>query len=60
MKLKIKIRKIKDNLYLASCPNLNGCHIQASSEKDAEIFLKDAIQAYIKSYNQRYEKLPLK
>ncbi len=60
MKLKIRIKKIKDNLYLASCPNLGGCHVQADSEKEAEILLKTAIQAYIKSYKQRYEKLPLK
>lgn len=60
MKLKIRIKKIKDNLYLASCPNLEGCHVQANSEKEAEILLKAAIQSYIKSYKQRYEKLPLK
>lgn len=60
MKLKILIRKIKDNLYLASCPNLEGCHIQASSEEEAEIILKAAMQAYIMSYKQRHEKLPIK
>jgi predicted RNase H-like HicB family nuclease len=60
MKLKIRIKKIKDNLYLASCPDLEGCHVQASSEKEAEVYLKAAIQAYINSYKQRYEKLPLK
>jgi len=60
MKLKVRIKKIKDNLYLASCPDLKGCHVQASSEKEAEVYLKAAMQAYITSYKQRYEKLPLK
>ena len=60
MKLKIRIRKIKDNLYLASCPNLEGCHVQANSEEEAEVFLKAAIEAYINSCKQRYEKLPIK
>lgn len=60
MKLKIRIKRIQDNLYLASCPNLEGCHVQGNSEKEAEMLIKVAIQAYIKSYKQRYEKLPLK
>ena len=60
MKLKILIRKIKANIYLASCPNLEGCHIQAGNEKDAEILLKAAIQAYIMSYKQHHEKLPVR
>lgn len=60
MKLKIRIRKIKDNLYLGSCPNLPGCHVQASSEEEAELYLKAAMQAYMNSYKQRNEKLPLK
>lgn len=60
MKLKIRIRKIKDNLYLASCPNLIGCHVQASSENEAEVLLKAAILAYQNSCKQRNEKLPLR
>lgn len=60
MKLKIRIRKIKDNLYLASCPNLEGCHVQATSEKEAEVYLKAAIEAYVSSCKQRHEKLPLR
>lgn len=60
MKLKILIRRIKDNLYLASCPNLKGCHIQASSEEEAEMVLREAMQAYMMSYKHRHEKLPIK
>lgn len=60
MKLKIIIRKIKANLYLGSCPNLEGCHIQANSEEEAEALLKAAIQAYITSYKKHHEKLPVR
>lgn len=60
MKLRIIIRKVDDNLYIGSCPNLEGCHVEASTEERAKKMLKAAINAYVMSYRQRHEKIPVK
>ncbi|RMF56709.1 MAG: type II toxin-antitoxin system HicB family antitoxin [Calditrichaeota bacterium] len=60
MKLRIVIRKVEKDLYIGSCPNLEGCHIEASSEEEARKILKAAINAYLLSYKQRHEKIPYK
>ena len=57
MKFNIKLKKVREDLYLASCTNLPGCHIQAESRAEAERMIKSAIQAYLKSYKQHHEKL---
>lgn len=57
MKLRIVVRKIEDNLFLASCPALKGCHVEAESEAQAQSLIKAALQAYLTSYKQRHEKV---
>ncbi len=57
MKFNIKLKKVRENLYIASCTNLPGCHIEAPTRQEAERMIKSAIQAYIKSYKQHHEKL---
>lgn len=60
MQLKIVLRKIEDDLFLASCANFEGCHVEAASEEEARELIKIAINAYIISHKQRHEKLPIK
>jgi predicted RNase H-like HicB family nuclease len=60
MKLRVVVRKIEDGLYIASCPELEGCHVEAETEPKAKALLKTAITAYIASHKQRHEKIQLK
>ena len=60
MKFHIVIQKVRDNLYLASCPNLKGCHVQAASQVEAKRLIRVAIQALIKSYQQHHEKVDIR
>jgi len=59
MKIPIVVKKIRDGLYIASCSKFSGCHIQAKSEKEALLRIKQAIQLMVLSYKQHYEKVPL-
>ncbi len=58
MKMRIVVHQIANELYIASCPNLEGCHVEAKSKEDAQSKIKMAIKAYIMSYKQRHEKIP--
>lgn len=58
MKLRIVIRKIEEGLYIGSCPNLEGCHIEAPSVEEARSLVRQAINQLIQSYKQHYEKIP--
>ncbi len=58
MNLRIVIRRIGKGHYIASCPNLEGCHVEAESKEKAEAMLKAALNAYVQSYRQRHEKIP--
>lgn len=60
MKLRVVVRKVEDELYIASCPSLEGCHVEAENEKRAQALLKAAINAYIVSHKQRREKIQIK
>lgn len=60
MKLKVTIKKIKGNYYIASCQDFPGCHVQASSEKQASTRLREAIKLMTISYQQHHENLPIK
>lgn len=60
MKLRVVVRKVEDRLYIASCPNLEGCHVEAESEKKAQELLKVAINAYVQSHKQHHEKVQVK
>jgi predicted RNase H-like HicB family nuclease len=60
MKLRVVVRKIEDGLFIASCPELEGCHVEAESEAAAKTLLKAATTAYILSHKQRHEKVQIK
>ncbi len=60
MKLRIVIRKVAEDLYIGTCPNLEGCHVEATTPEAARNLLRSAIEAYIISYKQRHEKIPNK
>lgn len=59
MKFSIVIKKVRDNLYIASVPELKGCHVQAQTAEEVRERIKEAIKAYIQSFQQHNEKLPL-
>ncbi len=58
MQLRIEVKKIKDNLYIASCPNLRGCHVQAESEAIAVRRIREATRLMVLSYKKHFEKVP--
>ncbi|NOX36068.1 MAG: type II toxin-antitoxin system HicB family antitoxin [Calditrichaeota bacterium] len=60
MKFHIVVKKVRDDLYLASCPNLKGCHVQATTAAEAKRLIQVAIQALIKSYQQHHEKVDIR
>ncbi len=59
MKLDIEIKKIKKGLFIASCNNLPGCHIQASNEVQARERITEAVKLMLLSYKKHYEKAPI-
>ncbi len=59
MKLDVEIKRVHKNLFIASCNNLPGCHIQASSEEQAKTRIKEAIKLMLLSYKRHYEKAPI-
>ncbi len=60
MKLRVVVRKIEDGLYVGSCPNLEGCHVEAETEAKVQALLKAAINAYVISHKQRHEKIQVR
>lgn len=45
----VVIEKDEDGVYVASVPELPGCHTQASSMKELNSNIKEAIEAYLES-----------
>ncbi|MFZ0390935.1 MAG: type II toxin-antitoxin system HicB family antitoxin [Calditrichia bacterium] len=60
MKLKVEFRKIHDHLYIGSCPDLLGCHVQANSRENVEKRLNEAAKLIILSFKNHHEKVPLR
>ncbi|MHA2123318.1 MAG: type II toxin-antitoxin system HicB family antitoxin [Promethearchaeota archaeon] len=60
MKFKIRLRKIREDLYISSCTNLEGCHVQARTEDEALDLINSAIKCYYMSFKQRHEKPTIK
>ena len=60
MKLRITIRKVEDGLYIGSCPNLEGCHIEAPTTQEARTMIRVAVNELVKSYKHHYEKVIIK
>lgn len=60
MKFQIVVRRIANGLFIASCAELSGCHVEGRSEAEARALLKAAIAAYVKSCQIRNEKIPVR
>ena len=45
----VVIEQDEDGLYVASVPELPGCHTQAESLKELNVHIKEAIEAYLES-----------
>ncbi len=45
----VVIEKDEDGVFVASVPELPGCHTQADSLKELEANIKEAIEAYLES-----------
>ncbi len=45
----VVIEKDEDGIYVASVPELPGCHTQADTLKELEENIKEAIEAYLES-----------
>jgi predicted RNase H-like HicB family nuclease len=58
MKFNIQITKINEDLFIANCPELPGCFVQAFSERQALNRIHDAIKLVITSLKKHFEKLP--
>ncbi len=58
MKFKVRIEKIRNDLFIASCPNLPYCIVDGETEQEARQRLQAAIKAYVQSYRDRYEEIP--
>ncbi len=59
MKFTYRIIKVGEKLYLASCPQLRGCHIQASDETQASERIKEAIRIMVNSFKQHNERVSI-
>lgn len=59
MKFNIQIKKIHPDLYLANCPELPGCLVQADSETRAIARIQEAIKLVVTSYRIHFEKVPI-
>lgn len=59
MRLDIEIKKVGKNLFVASCRDLPGCHVQASDEQQARKRISEAVKLMIISFKQHFERVPL-
>jgi len=46
----VVVEKDEDGVYVASVPELPGCHTQADSLKELTANIKEAILAYLESF----------
>lgn len=55
----VVIEQDEDGIFVASVPELPGCHTQGDSLVDVKVNAKEAIEAYLESMDKD-EKYPLK
>ncbi len=48
----VVIRQDDDGIYVATVPELPGCHTQGDSLKEIEINIQEAIEAYLESMSK--------
>jgi predicted RNase H-like HicB family nuclease len=56
----IVIEQDEDGIYVASVPELNGCHTQAKTLDELRERIKEAIQLYLEVESSIVEGIPLK
>lgn len=52
----ILVERDEDGVYVASVPELPGCHTQADSLDELQVNIKEAIEAYLESMQK--EEIP--
>ena len=58
MKYRILIEQDEDGVFVAEVPSLPGCISQGSTRDEAMNNIKEAMQAYIESLQNRNEPIP--
>ena len=56
----IIIEQDEDGIYVASVPDLKGCHMQAKTLDELKERIKEAIQLYLEVESRLVEEIPLK
>jgi len=56
----IVIEQDEDGIYVASVPELNGCHTQAKTLDELRERIKEAIQLYLEVESSIVEGIPVK
>lgn len=55
----IVIEQDEDGIYVASVPELEGCHTQAKTLEELQERIKEAIQLYLEVESELVEEIPL-
>lgn len=55
----IVIEQDEDGIYVASVPELEGCHTQAKTLEELQERIKEAIQPYLEVESELVEEVPL-
>jgi predicted RNase H-like HicB family nuclease len=55
----IVIEQDEDGIYVASVPELEGCHTQAKTLDELRVRIKEAIQLYLEVESDRINEVPL-
>lgn len=57
-KFPVIIEKDEDGLYVADCPDLQGCHSQGESIEEAITNIRDAIKLHLKILKEDKQDIP--
>ncbi len=60
MKIVVIMRKGEDGYYIAECPFLEGCVSQGKTVEEALKNIREAIELWIETYNDRIKKEKVK
>lgn len=58
MKFRINIEQDEDGVFVASCPNLPGCHSEGKTRKEAIANISEAIEGYLASLEKHGDPIP--
>lgn len=54
----IVVEKDEDGLFVADCPNLQGCHTQGKTFEEAVSNLKEAVELHLQDRLEAGEEIP--